>query len=138
MCLKLAEAVVEDLRVQFRHSQSANDQAPKICYDDPRAYWYEGLKASFLVSQKNSATLTNSASFIQPPNQVGAFYNKSWLGVWTQELLYSQKYSVWLKIQLKIEFTLMLLRTGDKSINRNELRRFILNNSGADILGNIN
>ena len=39
---------------------------------------------------------------------------------------------------LKIEFTLMLLRTRDKSINRNELRRFILNNSGADILGNIN
>lgn len=31
----------------------------------------------------------------------------------------------------------MLLRTLDKSVNRNELRRFLLNNSGADILGNI-
>ena len=29
----------------------------------------------------------------------------------------------------------MLLRTRDKSTNRNELRRFILNNSGADVLG---
>ena len=46
-----------------------------------------------------------------------------------------KKYFVWLKIQLKIEFTLMLLRTRDKSTNRNELRRWILNNSGADILG---